>query len=206
MGNYLKQSRHGTVFYFRRRVPDDLRPLIGKPYLVKSLGTGERLQAIIRARFLATQTDSYFVTLRDMASSKKSSSDGFQIDFALSWDYDLSGMKKAVARDILPGEEVATAIGVATLQAHLDGAPLPPAPPQATPAPTIKLAGKTITQAWESYKAEKIALSQQVGVTGGWKDGEDTAKYDHWPHVRALIEFVGDQDIALVTAEDVSAF
>lgn len=206
MGNYLKQSRHGTVFYFRRRVPDDLRPFIGKPYLVKSLGTGERLQAIIRARFLASQTDSYFVTLRDMSSRKKSSSDGFQIDFALSWDYDLSGMKKAVARDILPGEEVAAAIGVATLQAHLDGAPLPPGPPQAAPAPTIKLAGKTITQAWEGYKTEKIALGQQVGVTGGWKDGEDTAKYDHWPHVRSLIEFVGDQDIALVSAEDVSAF
>jgi len=34
MGNYLKQSRRGTVFYFRRCVPDDLRLLIGKPYLV----------------------------------------------------------------------------------------------------------------------------------------------------------------------------
>lgn len=114
MGNYLKQSRHGTVFYFRRRVPDDLRPLIGKPYLVKSLGTGERLQTIIRARFLASQTENYFVTLRDMASRKKSSPDGFRIDFALSWDYDPLGNKKAVARDILPGEEVAAAISVAT--------------------------------------------------------------------------------------------
>lgn len=142
MGNYLKPSRHGTVFYFRRRVPDDLRPLLGKPYLVKSLGTGERLQAIIRARFLAFQTDSYFISLRDMASRKKTSSEGLRTDFALSWEYDPLGGKKAVASDIQPGEEVAVAIGVATLQAQFDGAPLPPAPPQAVPAPTIKLAGK----------------------------------------------------------------
>lgn len=203
MGNYLKRSRHGTVFYFRRRVPNEIRQAVGKPYLVKTLDTGEKQEAVVRARSLAAQTDAYFITLRAMTSQKPPPPDGYKYDFTLSWDYDEGGNKKAVALDVMPGEEVAAAIGIATLQAQWDGAPAPASVIQTQP---VKLAGKTVTQAWEAYKAEKIALGQQSGVTGGWKDGEDTAKYDHWPHVRALIDFIGDKDIACVTAEDLAAF
>lgn len=65
-GNYLKQSRHGSTLYFRRRAPDDLRPVLGKPYLVKTLGTGKRQEAIILARAFAARTDSFFHHLRTM--------------------------------------------------------------------------------------------------------------------------------------------
>ncbi|MBS1191381.1 MAG: hypothetical protein H6R10_3173 [Rhodocyclaceae bacterium] len=137
-------------------------------------------------------------------SSRKSSDDDARIDFVLSWEPFGEG-KRAVAHDVKPGEEASAAVAVATLQGHLDGSPLPP--PQPANAPTLqKTTGKKISDIWESYKAEKINLGQQRGVKGGWKDGEDTAKYDHWPHVRALIEFLGDQDIGHVTAEGIIAF
>lgn len=62
----------------------------------------------------------------------------------------------------------------------MDGAPLPELKPAEKPA------GKTIMQAWEAFKAEKI-------LTKAWKDGGHTAKYHHWPHIRDLIEVVGDK-------------
>ncbi len=58
---------------------------------------------------------------------------------------------------------------------------------------------KTLTQAWEAFKAEKIA-------TKAWVDGEHTVKYHHWPHIRDLIEVVGDRPISQVTAEDAERF
>jgi len=169
-------------------VPDDLRVLINKPYLVKSLGTEERGEAIIRARILAVQTDCFFKNLRNMPPNTNDE-DGCRFDFVLKWEPQPDGKRAAVAHDVAPGEEVAAAVAVATLQAHLDGGPLP----------EVKLAekspGKTLMQAWEAFKAEKI-------LTKAWKDGENTAKYHHWPHIRDLIEVVGDKPINQFTAED----
>lgn len=68
--NFLTRSRHGTVYYFRRRVPDDLRCAIGQPYLIRTLGTGERRHAIILARAYAAQLDIAFVLLRTMPDKK----------------------------------------------------------------------------------------------------------------------------------------
>ncbi len=129
---YLKVSRHGTMYYFRRRVPDDLRPIIGKPYLVKSLLTGQRREAIIRARSLAAQTDCYFIALRNMPPRKKNS-EGLPVDFVLSWEPHPAVGKRAIAHDVKPDEEVSAAVAVATLQAHLYGAPMPE--PMATARP-----------------------------------------------------------------------
>lgn len=66
-GVYLQRSRHGTNFYFRRRVPDDLRPLIAQRQLYRTLDTADLLAAIVRARALAAQTDQLFAALRDMS-------------------------------------------------------------------------------------------------------------------------------------------
>lgn len=68
--DYLTRSRHGTLYYFRRRVPDDLRALILQPYLVCSLGTSHRGQAIMLARAFAAKTDNVFSQLRTMSEKK----------------------------------------------------------------------------------------------------------------------------------------
>lgn len=38
-GDFIQRSRHGTVFYFRRRVPVDLRPRLRRFHLYASLRT-----------------------------------------------------------------------------------------------------------------------------------------------------------------------
>lgn len=190
-GNYLVLSRHGTTFHFRRRVPHDLRLIIGKPHLVKSLSTGLRRDAIILARALAARTDDLFQHLRTMPHDHEP----IRIDFALHWTPDDDGRKRAFATEIMPGEAIDAAVAVATLQAHFDGTP-----PPVQSAPSVKSkAGKTIMQTWEAYKAEKIAAKS-------WKDGEDTAKYDHWPHLRELITIVSDKPVGEVTADDINNF
>ena len=196
MANYLKRSRHGTTFYFRRRVPDELRQTVGQPYLTKSLETSDRREAIMRARLLAAKTDILFADFRAMPRKARPST-ALQIDYALSLDISPSGKKRAVALDVQPGEEVSAAVAVAALQAHVDGAPLPASIPAVGSSGSKE--DKTLLQAWEGYEAEKIAAK-------AWRDGEDTAKYDHWPHVRRLIEVVGDKPLTSITADDINEF
>lgn len=69
-GTFLQRSRHATVWYFRRRVPDDLRSVVGHPYLVKSLGTEARKEAVVRARVFCTQSDDLFNLLRAMSEKE----------------------------------------------------------------------------------------------------------------------------------------
>src|SRR5688500_13174296 len=63
-GNFLERSRHGTVFYFRRRVPLDLVDRVGKRHIYVTLRTHERRTALLRARVLAVQTDRAFEEMR----------------------------------------------------------------------------------------------------------------------------------------------
>lgn len=78
--NFLTSSRHGTVSYYRRHVPDDLRSIVGKPYLVKTLKTSDRREAIILARAYAGRTDEIFGHLRTM---KKNKPEGLQSNYTL---------------------------------------------------------------------------------------------------------------------------
>lgn len=188
MGDFLKQSRHGSTFYFRRRVPNDLRPRIGKAYLIKTLGTGKRRDAIILARILAAQTDSLFQRIRAMPDHDFDP----RIDLIFKLDLnDLGGLKSIYIEADTPEEQAHANAMLASALEKL--------PSSAPPPPPAKSTGKTLSQAWESYKAEKI-------VSGAWRDGEDTAKYDHLPHVRALIEVIGDKLLAEITADDINKF
>ena len=186
--NYLKQSRHGSTFYFRRRVPDDLRPVVGRPYLIKTLRTGKRRDAIILARALAARTDSLFHHLRIMPNHD----DKIQVDLIFELDFnDLGGLKSVhIEADTPEEQEQAKTMLDSALDKLLANRDAPTA---------IKGNGKSIVEAWEAYKAEKIA-------TKAWKDGEDTAKYDHWPHIRAFIELIGNKPISTITAEDAERF
>ena len=69
MGAYLQRSRHGTIFYFRRKLPIDLRPRIKAPQLFISLGTADRSVAMLLARRAATRCDELFHHLRTMADT-----------------------------------------------------------------------------------------------------------------------------------------
>ena len=112
--NFLTSSRHGTVFYFRRRVPDDLRQIVGKLYLVKTLNTVHRGAAIVLARAYAVKTDAFYHHLRAM---KKKNPDFFQTDYTLKFEFDDLGMVSKMEVDAEPEESDAVASVIsATLQ------------------------------------------------------------------------------------------
>lgn len=102
--NYLTRSRHGTIFYFRRRVPDDLVPIIGQPYFVKSLHTGKRREATVLARACAVQTDNLFARLRTMS---KDELETYRVDFGFEIDLDEFGIARKIRGNAEPHEEAA---------------------------------------------------------------------------------------------------
>lgn len=195
-GCFLVKSRHHTVFHFRRRVPLDLQKLVGKSHLTQSLRTDSRRLAVIRARAAAAQTDALFAHLRAMPKKQLTDSPGFE--FTLTFDFDELGRKRAVASDVEPGQEVSAAVAVATLQAHLESGVTHVQAPAIVRDEMPVLTDK-LDDVWNDFKAEKINAK-------AWKDGEDSAKYDYWPHVRAMIEHVGNKSIKAVTFADAKSF
>ena len=112
--NFLISSRHGTVYYFRRRVPNDLRDAISRPYLVRTLGTDQRSLAVVLARACAARTDALFQQLRDM---KKSNPDSYQVDYTLALELFESGAPRSMTVDGTPEESDAMLAAIkATLQ------------------------------------------------------------------------------------------
>ncbi|HRQ15261.1 MAG TPA: site-specific integrase, partial [Promineifilum sp.] len=195
--SYMVRSRHETNFHFRRRIPRDLRAFFGaRHYIHKSLGTSDQKAARIAAVQLALASDIAFAELR-----RQQGIDLMRIStFTLRVDLDKEGKPKSLTVDAQPHE--AEAAGKAARLIIEDTTTCRPAdvaiPSRTVGAPSAVL-GKRITEVWEGYKQEKIA-------TKAWRDGEDTAKYDHWPSVRDLIEVVGDKPIATVTADDLARY
>lgn len=72
-GLFLTKSRHGSIYYFRRRVPEAARAAIGRKVFVQSLATSDRRLAVIRARALAARTDLIF---HQMIMAKKTDDSG----------------------------------------------------------------------------------------------------------------------------------
>jgi integrase len=102
-GNFIQRSRHGTVFYFRRRVPVDLRPRIGRLHLYASLRTELLAEAKRRARALAAATDRLFTELRYMQGDDKDKL--VQTDYGLTLDFDDLGQPRVNLTDLKPGDE-----------------------------------------------------------------------------------------------------
>ena len=70
-GSFIQRSRHGTTYFFRRRVPDDLRVALRRSQLYRSLRTTCPRQACLAARKLAYETDTLFALLRLMPTNDK---------------------------------------------------------------------------------------------------------------------------------------
>jgi len=114
VGSFLQKSRHGTIFYFRRRVPLDLRVTVGASVVYKSLLTSDRRDAIVLARALAAKTDELFSGIRDMANKKN---EEWRVDLGFSIDLDelTCRAKRVNATDVKPDEIVAAREGLALL-------------------------------------------------------------------------------------------
>ncbi len=192
--NFLTRSRHRTVYYFRRRVPDDLRSSIAQPYLIRSLGTSERNTAIILARAYAAQTDLAFAQLRTMPEKKKLTARELLDNFAK-----LPDCKERIRRagvqvrleeaelerqklelEVVEGlyqldeqakrhaRDLEVAIMAAGTVARA-ATPTPIAPAPIAPTPSI-----TADELFEDFLSEGIAC-------GRWKDPETTRNRDYGP-------------------------
>ncbi len=103
-GCYLKRSRHGTVFYFRRRVPRRLLGLFNRSHIVVSLRLADREGAIRAARQLAAATDRLFDSLRPMSKPPKDPLIQTNYEFGLDLD-PKTGRLSALFRDVKPEDQ-----------------------------------------------------------------------------------------------------
>ena len=187
MGNYLKRSRHGTTLYFRRRVPDDLRPTIGRPFLTKSLETGDRREAIMRARLLAAKTDILFADLRAMPPKDHIRSDfGFKLD--------LNELGKAVSltvTDVKPEDAEAITQIIREARTGPGSGPDASSTPHPTSAPNSP--STTLSDAVEEFLAQ-----------GGYTTA--TRRTYGSRLKRAIAHFGGERDIRTIGQADLSEF
>jgi hypothetical protein len=115
-GKFLIKSRHGTIYYFRRRVPDAAQHVIGRRVYVQSLETSDRRLAVIRGRTLAAQTDSIFQ--RIAMATKSNDSDGFTFNYEMKLDFNELGLPSSLYVKAEPEEQEAVN---SAIRAALDG-------------------------------------------------------------------------------------
>ena len=78
---YVQQNRYG-IYHFRRAIPYDLRPIIGKREFTKSLQTRDPKIAVQLARFVAFQIEKFLSEIRsDMGKKNKTIRTGTKIEF-----------------------------------------------------------------------------------------------------------------------------
>ena len=98
--NFLTQSRHRSIYYFRRRIPLDLQHHFAHSILKKTLNTASKKQAIILARGFASQLDRIFEHIRSM--KKKNENDLIGISYGLEIhfnEYEQPTIKVTDAKD-----------------------------------------------------------------------------------------------------------
>ena len=147
---FLSRSRHGTTFYFRRRVCQQIQPILQKTYLVTSLRTSDIREARIRARRLAVQTDrlfQYFLKESEMTHGNVAPREiqfNYMFEFGIA---DEQGPVKSVKVQTEPGNQAdyeAANQAIQTILQSLGSAHL------GTQAP-IKPSGRALSIAIDEY-------------------------------------------------------
>lgn len=209
---HLHRNRHG-VLYFRLAVPNDIQHLLCQREIYRSLSTSNVRQAADVAQALRAAFGAIFIRLRCLIMSKQEKAaheawNAFTQLPDLRLRLNNAGMQVAIEeqQQALDQQE-AMIVNLAIEQSnqndrHERELNIAMRANNSTSLPAPRPDISTISEVWECYKAEKIAL----GCNGGWKDGEDSARYDHWPHIRTFIETISDKQIGHVTAEDAKRF
>lgn len=110
--NFLTRSRHKSIYYFRRRIPLDLKQHFSNDLLLKSLHTSNKKIAVILARNLASQTDDLFEKIRQM---NKNTTGDFMAGFILKLNLDKDKQPVSIDVDAQPHEAEAVSAILASV-------------------------------------------------------------------------------------------
>ena len=122
--NFVKKSRHGTIYYFRRRVPKMYQSAIGKACLVRSLETGDRKLAIARSRTLVVHTDQIFQRLAMIKKSNSADGAGdIQFDYTMEVIFSDEGKPSSITVNAQPEEQEAVNSAIKAVMSSLAHAP-----------------------------------------------------------------------------------
>lgn len=92
---YVKRHPRTGGYYFRRRVPDHLKPTIGTVEIIRSLATKSLDEAKRRSRTLADATDALFDEAEGLEGSGETVSQpaGWHSEFIANWLEGVSGRR-----------------------------------------------------------------------------------------------------------------
>lgn len=187
-------ARRGDQYAFRLSVPIDLRAIIGKRELTKSLGTTDKHVAIPRALRLAAEAKRLFFEIRHMASGrevvpKRGKVDSFRVDFG--FELDLGELGKITLTDLKPedkgavNEIVANTIdGLTKLQ---QASPVRTSAHQHETAPNSPLLSTLIDRFLEDQAGRNIAAMMKK----------------HRAVLPIFIEIVGDKPVSQLRQTDI---
>ncbi len=155
-GKFLIKSRHGTTYYFRRRVPAYARLTVGRAILTRSLQTSNPRLAMIRGRALAAHTDALFLQI---AMAKKNGNAGeIRFDYNISIDFGKDGAFPSLQiSDVSPDDDAARINSHIKAFAESIGSGTPSGSALAPPSPCTRLC-----DAIESYYQKSQAKASTL--------------------------------------------
>jgi integrase len=201
-GDFIQRSRHGTVFYFRRRVPVDLRPRLGRHQLYASLRTELLAEAKRRARALAVATDRLYSELRHMQGGNKNKR--IRTDYGLTFEFDDLGQPRVKLTDLKPGDEASAEdlakrfLGVAKPANPDANTPLTPTVAEAMEAVLADPGIKRSTA--KEYRRAFVFFSEFVGSDTRLGDIRAERFSAFADHVRARSEWAAKTQAFFITA------
>lgn len=200
-GAFLHRSRHGTVLYFRRRVPDDVREVLGRRHIYRSLGTTDKRRATVLARLYAVTTDELFERIRAMKKKGGTSDEPFRVGLEVLFVEDKATGKRELRIKSDPDKPGDNESAVATAQAFAaaltSDLPFRAAPPPASVRPpdnTAHASNLTLQTAVDRFldEADLKPRTKKAYSTGLLNV--------------ALAYFAANRAIESITQRDIAAF
>ncbi len=192
--SYLQRNRFG-IYYFRRAVPEALRPTVGKLEILRSLRTRELRRAIWHGRALALQVESWFQTVETQMAHKRSRPRTHRTELIVTIEEFPEGPRKKTIQ-LEPGDIEAMSPEQLAVVLH-DSTALPSAPPPTVVAgasATAQPAGPRLSELIRMFYADKEGEAHEGG--GDWVVPES-----YRTKFRRLIEILGDVPCEQVTRE-----
>jgi hypothetical protein len=184
--------RRGNVFTFRIAVPHDLRPLIGKREITKTLYTTDKRAAIPRGLRMAAKVKELFEELRQMPpKDKRVNSDAIEFNYSIILELDDFQKPKKLSVNAEAHEEQAVNSAIRTaLSNHQEPATSFIPTQQAERENQAPLLSKVVSSFLNDYpKEKKLAMFRK-----------------HQTCLPLFLEIVGDKPVSDLKQTDVNEF